>query len=660
MPIAKYSLPSIFFTRSTIALLSTLPLSALAQFASANAPYPMTNPVVSRYLNKPQTPATDNIPQADAINGDNRFNLSLARVLERAKAQKLAEHRGWRRLLYYPDTPANTEQIGAHNAVKSRVVNRFNPISNQAKFFVSKQGATNAEAELTAMLQALFDPSLTGNASVQCRFPARTAWLKQQLSMSDSDLPTADCSDYQQWQRTLQPQSATIIFANEYLDNLPSAFAHSFLRFDNTTKPYYLNYTPKVIPNESQLKFSYKSSIGGNAGEFGLIDYAKGIKEYKTQGRDIWQYPLKLDETQVAQLSRQVYEIKDQILPYYLLDQNCASEILVLLNTLFPDKDFLAELKPAIAPAQIVRRLANEGLIDTGKFEPARTTQLQAERNVAHQADAVAGELLPSRNDPLLANSLGRVSVGYHYSSIEKKNADNKLGQNALDLGYRMVYRDPLDKPVGYPSASQLTALSADIQLYPNAKQKQDTVVLQNATLLQLRSFNPLNTAKAVKNKNAWGLDAGLKQVLDGATHQVDNRHLVANLGFEYGKSLAFGRPPIGSGEIPPNLCYGLGKIATQVGKGLENGYRTGIGANIGCQMQFNDRARGLAELSLPYWMNGESGDRGRYWQPKLDIGAQYDINRYHALRLTASREWLKNNDTHADSVAINYLHYFE
>lgn len=577
----------------------------------------------------------------------------LVQALQLAKQKNLADSVAWRRLLYFTDNKS------PQKADTSRIINRFNTADNQHKFFVNPNGGRDTNAELQSTITGLFDTRLSGDSAIACRFPARVAWLKQQLTLNDSDLPRVSCPSYQAWQAKIQPQTAEIVFATEYLDSPPSAFAHSFLLFNNPNNPYYLNYTPRETVGESSAKFSYKSAIAGNAGEFAIINYAQGIQDYKVlQGRDVWRYQLKLSPSQVEQLSRQVFEVKDQILPYYLLDQNCASEILVLLNTLFPQENLLAGMKSTVAPAQIVRRLQDKQLIEQTYFEPSDNTIKQAATNTtrryampANPIEISAKNLVASRNNPLLANRFHQWQVGYAYQDTAMTDSEN-----LLKLGYRMVYHDPLDKPTGYPLGSQMTALSADVLVNHNAKNGQDDISLEQATLIQMRSLNPVNT---IKNKASWGTQVGLEQVFDKARGDGKN-HLVGNIDLEYGKSFAYGTPMAGSGEIPPNICYALGDIATQFGKGLDKGVRVGLGANLGCIQQFGDRLRGVAELNVPYWISGDSSTE-RYWQPKLSIGTQYDLSKFNAIRLLASREWLdKDNADTADKLSLSYVHYFE
>jgi hypothetical protein len=86
-----------------------------------------------------------------------------------------------------------------------------------------------------------------------------------------------------------------------------------------------------------------------------------------------------------------------------------------------------------------------------------------------------------------------------------------------------------------------------------------------------------------------------------------------------------------------------------------------GVGVNVGCNAELRPNWRAISELKLPFWLSGDS-DNESYWQPKLSIGSQYDINQTNAIRVTASREWLPKSDSihNVDEVALKWLHYFE
>lgn len=563
--------------------------------------------------------------------------------------KELAYSQGWLRLLYYPENTAPNSK-------------KFTSRVDAPSFFVSQTGKIDPEAELQATLQHLFSQNTNNTApqeAVQCRFPARTHWLKQQLGIADSQLPSIACPQLEAWLQKIDPSSASLIFAEEYLDNPVSMFGHSFLRLDNakTNQAYILNYTPKFAPKTSFLKTSYDSLIAGATGEFTVEPYEQKIQQYRdAEGRDVWRYRLKLTSIELQQLARQIWEIKDQHLTYYLTTDNCASEILVLLNTLHPDKNYLKDFHAIVSPAQLVRALQRQNLLEDAVFEPSTKTKTQALINQATKtttfpklADTKLSNtvLLPTPrvandNNPQFAHGLSRLAfgIGQQTYQYDLPKQTKKHSQDFAELGYRLVYHDSLDPRSGYAAGFSLEALSLKLRAYQNRNNQtktatlfdKDNLALQNFTIIKARSLNPVNTAE---NGKSWGGQISIEQQSDGATE-----HLVGNIGGEYGWSVAYGSPTLDSGKIPPNICYALATGNAQAGKGLQQGYRMGIGTTLGCIQQFSDKLRGTAEIAIPFWyQGGRRGDDG-YWQPSTNLGIQYDINANNAVRLTHQYQW--------------------
>ena len=51
------------------------------------------------------------------------------------------------------------------------------------RFFFAKDGKTNAKAELNETIYALFNEKTYDDNSTACRFPARKAWLEEELQI---------------------------------------------------------------------------------------------------------------------------------------------------------------------------------------------------------------------------------------------------------------------------------------------------------------------------------------------------------------------------------------------------------------------------------------------------------------------------------------------
>ena len=631
----------------------------------------------------------DNNANANA-NADQRLTTWRAQ----AKADNLAQHTTWRRLLYFVD---DKKGIFAKNNNKSLIT--------KDSFFLANNGQQDSAAELDAMLVALAqelaasnrsksNKTQINNTSVLCRFPARVNWLTQSLGVDISSLK-ADCPELDAWMNELNPEQLSVIFAQEYLDNPISAFGHTLLRIDSPTSArdftqihhaYALNDTVNGDKADNFLLFTVKSLTGGYNNIIEIDPYPKKIANYlQVDERDTWTYPFALTPQEVQQIMLHVWETKDLTLPYYFTTDNCASEILRLIDTVRPAQHLLSQLPYVVVPSDVINLLNDEQLLaSSGRYTPANNSVRQAQLNQAKQAaklgyqtmtkediktiksaklnksssiSADSRTLLPTtmsdaNNNPLDRHPLHRAHIG----------VGNRGDNSYIDLGLRAGFHDTLDRTAGYAQFFNLEGLDATLRVYDtdgNDNSNQPSrVELQNFTLMNGRSFNPINAAKKGKT---WGANISATRVNDGA-QQSGESHLVGSTTLEYGKSWAFGSVPTGSsGEMPPQLCYALATGAVQGGRGISKGYRVGAGATAGCVYQINNRLRGEAQMQLPYWYHGSSSDpevRGGYWQPITTLGLQYDIDKKQALRINASYEWQDRVEAN-DDIKLAYMRYF-
>ena len=637
-----------------------------------------------------------------ANNSDNGANTQQLLALWRAQAktENLAQHITWRRLLYFFDDQKNL--IGKK---------KDSSIVGDAAFFLSKNGQHDSAAELDALLVALANEMVTtpdnstanskpsnratknsGQNSVLCRFPARVQWLTDTLNIDKSGLQV-DCPDLNEWMQKLAPEQLSIMFAQEYLDNPISAFAHTLLRIDSKasvadpSQIYHavaLNYTVGGDSSDNFLVYAIKSMSGGYDNLIEIDPYPEKLAKYLQEDeRDAWTYQLDLTPAEVQQIMLHVWETKDLKLPYYFTTDNCASEILRLIDVVRPQQHLLSRLPYAVIPSDVVQLLNSEGLLASTNYTPADSTLRQAQLNkVKEQREQLgyhnnAKQMLNEIKSAQLNPTSSIAADGKTLLPLRIAVADNNpidrhplqlgfigLGQrgdnNYIDLGVRAGYHDTLDRPSGFPEFFDLEGAAATLRLYDtdnNKANQPSSVVLQNVTLVRGRSFNPVNSAKKGKT---WGASIEATRVNDGS-QQDGSDHLVGSLGYETGWSWAFGTPSVGTGEMPPQLCYTFLAGTAQTGRGINKGYRVGAGINVGCRYQINNQLRAQAELQLPYWYHGSSDDsnaRGHYWQPISSLGLQYDIDKKQALRINANYEWQDRIDAKED-IQLSYRRYF-
>ncbi|MGM8937895.1 Lnb N-terminal periplasmic domain-containing protein [Psychrobacter glaciei] len=616
----------------------------------------------------------------------------LASWREQAKTENLAQHMTWRRLLYFFDDQKNL--IGKKKNTS---------LVDDAGFFLSEKGAQDSGAELDALLVALAEEVApthntvvkdnTANNSVLCRFPARVQWLTDTLNI-DKTSWQAECPELDEWMQKLAPEQLSIMFAEEYLDNPISAFAHTLLRIDSKASvadpsqihhAYALNYTVDGDPNDSFPVYAIKSMTGLYDNAIEIDPYPEKLAKYlQDDERDAWTYQLNLTPSEVQQIMLHVWETKGLELPYYFTTDNCASEVLRLIDVVRPQQHLLSRLPYAVVPSDVIQLLNQEDLLANPRYTPADNTVRQAALNQAKAAAKLsyqpltkeaAQEIKSAERNPASSMSadgqtiLDLPIVAANNNPIDRhplQMAQIGVGQrgdnNYIDVGLRAGFHDTLDRAAGFSQFFNLEGLVATLRLYDkddnNSNHKQpDSVVLQNFTLLRGRSFNPVNSAQQGKT---WGVSVEATRVNDGS-QQDGMDHLVGSVGYETGWSWAFGTPSAGTGEMPPQLCYTLLSGTGQAGRGINKGFRVGAGVNAGCRYQINNQLRAQAELQLPYWYHGssdESNAHGHYWQPVSTLGLQYDIDKKQALRINASYEWQDRIDAN-DDVQLSYRRYF-
>ncbi len=667
-----------------------------------------TNVVVKVNAESNNTIKASNAPNIElASSASNTKNINdadtqqlLASWRTQAKAKNLAQHTTWRRLLYFFDDQKNL--IGKK---------KDSSIVDDAAFYLSKNGKHDSAAELDALLVALADEMATtsdnGTAnnntsnrttknleqnSVLCRFPARVQWLTDTLNIDKSGLQT-DCPELNDWMQKLAPEQLSIMFAQEYLDNPISAFAHTLLRIDSKASvadpsqihhAVALNYTVGGDSSDNFLVYAIKSMSGGYDNLIEIDPYPKKLAKYLQEDeRDAWTYQLALTPAEVQQIMLHVWETKDLELPYYFTTDNCASEILRLIDVVRPQQHLLSRLPYAVIPSDVVQLLDSENLLASTNYTPADSTLRQAQLNKVKEqreqlgyhnsAKQTLNEIKSAQLNPISSISDDGQTLLPRRIAVADNNPIDRhplqlgfigLGQrgdnNYMDLGVRAGYHDTLDRPSGFPQFFDLEGAAATLRLYDTDNDKAhqpSSVVLQNVTLVRGRSFNPVNSAKKGKT---WGASIEATRVNDGS-QQDGNDHLVGSLGYETGWSWAFSTPSAGTGEMPPQLCYTFLAGTAQAGRGINKGYRVGAGVNVGCRYQINNQLRAQAELQLPYWYHGssdESNARGHYWQPISTLGLQYDIDKKQALRINANYEWQDCIDAKED-IQLSYRRYF-
>lgn len=357
-----------------------------------------------------------------------------------AIALKLWEHPYWLKLLHYEKTR------GGHRS-----------LAQGERLFVSPDGATNPKSELLATVAALESNKYLEQREegALCAFPARLRWLKTQLNLSDSHFPTYSCSTRDDWQKTLNPTSATLVFPDAHISSPGSMFGHTLLRVNGAVSgsrsgllAYAVNYAADVR-GASSLEYAVKGITGGFPGNFGVFPYYTKVKEYaRIEQRDLWEYPLELSDLELTRLMEHLWELKEVPFRYFFFDQNCSWQLLSLLEVAKPGIELTIGMDTYAIPIDTVRRLQQHSLIVEKPFlRPSRRRALEAARRKMSAAQRqsvmhlVEGKLLPL--DPAITSMSEHQQIlvldtAYELLHIRFRSGDYKRSE-ALPRGHAML-----------------------------------------------------------------------------------------------------------------------------------------------------------------------------------------------------------------------------
>jgi hypothetical protein len=295
-------------------------------------------------------------------------------LVRRARAEKLAETKTWLRLGHYRK-------------------NKFRGYTSEADgrpFFLAENGKHDPEAELEATLRGFFgpDPKEPELQHPQCRFPARFAWLDQELGIDRRRLPKKPCKEYREYLDLLRPRGISLVFSSYYLDNPASAFGHTFLRVHRTPKPgatthnelldYGVDYSA-TVDTSNALFYALKGLLGLFRGDFRKIPYHFKVREYNDfESRDLWEYELALSPAELEFFAAHLWELGSTYFAYYYLSENCSYHVLAAVEVARPELELLSQLSWPVLPAETIKALyKNPGLVRSVSYRPSNRTQFK-------------------------------------------------------------------------------------------------------------------------------------------------------------------------------------------------------------------------------------------------------------------------------------------
>ena len=565
------------------------------------------------------------------------FADTIEHYLESARDKQLAKQLAWHDLLHYRPTLFATSKESQ---------------ADDSEFFISPDGKQDAQAELTASIEALFQ-----NASLDehftCRFPARSRWLLQQLQIRENLLPAHQCPALDTFRTQLGAKRITLVFASTYLNSPSSMFGHTFLRVDtaaeqdaNLLLSSTVSYAADVQQKENELLFAYRGIFGGYPGVTSVVPYYEKLKQYiDMENRDIWEFELNFNQSEIDQLVNHTWELMNKNFDYFFFDENCAYRLLSLMDVARPGAGLIDDVSYQAIPSDTVRWVVDKDLVSAVRFRPSTSSVVQSQLNQLTDPEKQAvlnivregqpvNEILNAFNHPEERARILDTSYEYtRYDTVKAKRgreetaklshqllmARARLGQQPalkppappavrddqghdtvrlgarvgqvddndfIELDIRPAYHDLTDIPDGYPEGSQLRFLATRLRYW-----KEDNELdVEEFTLIDINSLSPRD---AFFNPTSWKIGVGALR-----SELVAERPLAAYLKGGAGMATrAF-----------DGLAFAYLQGSLQAHRDIHKGYAIGPGLQLGWVRQ-RSRSQTLIQLDHEHLMEGAAID---------------------------------------------------
>jgi hypothetical protein len=600
-------------------------------------------------------------------------------LVHTAERLKLHEERGWHALLHY-----GKSMTGSY---RSKI--------DDPHFFNSPIGRTDASAELEATLRSLFlvDPK-DGQSSI-CRFPARYAWLAEQLQIDQSQIPVATCTERNETFEAIAPQSAVLVFPVGHINSPASMFGHTLIRIDGKNKSslisYAVNYSA-ANTDSNGLAYAWKGLTGMYKGFYSLMPYYDKVREYNDlEHRDMWEYKLSLTSAEVRRMLEHIWELQNIESSYYFLDENCSYNLMFLMEVARPELRLTEKAGFFVLPSDTVQIAMNSSIIDTVTYRPSRGATIKKMRSLLDsQEQTIAHDIAMMKDEPARVKSLPVSTVekinilDLAASFVQYRFGRKEMGKEAYSRQYLGILRErsslgtapenlygieePVSPDKGHGTTRVSTALGVhggrifselnvrpefhalldpDQGYLPGAQIKfLDTVVrygiesenfyLKSLRILDIMSIAPRDTFfQPVSWKVATGFDRELLR--DRQEHLI--YHLNTGGGYSY-QSLFGG------------LWFMFGELDIATGRAFRSGIAAAPGFTIGSSEQLSTSTKFLLTISA-YWYG--LGDTRTV--VKTVAGLNQRISQNNSISLDASHEYMNHTPLTETSLRWNYYY---
>lgn len=582
----------------------------------------------------------------------------IEKLVKAADERQLHRHRYWETLGHYKP---------ALSGVKSLV--------DDPAFFMAANGRRDPKGELEATLEGFFQDSALGDKHPRCRFRGRYEWLRDELHIDEGRLPAVSCSEFDDASGKIKPESAALIFPAAYMNSPGSMFGHTLIRIDTTYQSKLLSYAASYAAHADDtngILYAVKGIFGYYKGLFSLRPYYDKVKEYNDmEQRDMWEYKLNLTPGEVRRMLNHLWELKDIYSSYYFFDENCAYQLLFLLEAARPTLHLTDRFGAWVIPIDTLRVVRDAGLVEAVEYRPSQGMRIRRIASSLNEKGIDAGVRLANwkgEADELPPSDAGVLDLSaevlqYRYGKRELSrdeyqkaflsilSARSQLGRPAEDpypitpppkpetghppgrisigagfkqgdffeeLRYRPANHDLSDPDAGYLPGAQIVFMGTALR-----HSSEEGVKLESLDLIDIVSISPRDR---VFKPLSWKVRTGINRKIfhDGKEHAIYRLNPGAGMAWQ-------DNSPEGG------LYYCMLETDLVAGEDLDGHYALGVGPSVGVIKKLTREWTINLSAGAMYY---EAGDTHRTYRAAADQIFRINRNQSASFGVSARKEF--------------------
>jgi hypothetical protein len=407
--------------------------------------------------------------------------------------------------------------------------------------------------------------------------------------------------------------------------------------------------------------------------------------------RDIWEYKLNLTEEEVRRMFLHVWELKDIYSDYYFFDENCAYELLFLLESARPSLNLTDDFFMWVIPVDTIKIINRNDMVTSTSFRPSISTKIRHLLTTLDpwsqdisiklasgelKADDVIANTQLDHEKKILSLDLATEIIQYNYSKghvsknqykknlIENLAARSSLGKSTKaayevtspsqpetghnsirmsvgigsmektdfsEIKLRPAYQTLSEPHEGFLEGSQIVFLDIAARYYEDIGLK-----LERIDVIDIFSLSPRNQ---FFKPRSWKVITGVK---NKSFTKTDQHHVYY---VNYGAGTAYKNDLLG-------LHYMMLETNVEASNHFDKGYAISIGASLGMIKNITPQWKISLLAGKDYY---EAGDD--HHASEIELIQNFKINNNSNLSLNLSKEKVFENTF--DEVSLNLNVYF-